>query len=190
MKTQDIAKALQERKDRSAWSKGVTVYALEMTEEAQAAGYEELTPKECKAVLLNGAADWKQYSYGGCSLIYDEDIARRVCTPSELKRKHNGRAQPRRCNACMVRRVRRDVRRKHDDADGQRLILPRLLRSLELLARNAARLARAVSLKRIGRRYDARRPQTQGGKRNESRYKYRNGQRNGPIRRTEVLRIL
>lgn len=34
MKTLDIAKALHERKDRSAWNKGVTAYALEMIEEA------------------------------------------------------------------------------------------------------------------------------------------------------------
>lgn len=92
MKTLDIAKALQERKDRSAWDKGVTAYALEMIEEAQAAGYEELTPKDCKSVLLNGASSWEAYSYGGCSLIYDPDIAERLCTPSELKRtKHGGR---------------------------------------------------------------------------------------------------
>lgn len=93
MKTQDIAKALQERKDRSAWDKGVTVYALELIEEV--ANYvDDLDRENCKAVLLNGAADWKQYSYGGCSLFYDEDIARRVCTPSELKRKHNGALEP------------------------------------------------------------------------------------------------
>lgn len=94
MKTQDIAKALQERKDRSAWSKGVTVYALEMIEEAQAAGYEELTPKECESVLLNGASSWEAYSYGGCSLIYDPDIAERLCTPSELKRTRHGEHRP------------------------------------------------------------------------------------------------
>lgn len=93
MKTQDIAKALQERKDRSAWDKGVTVYALELIEEV--ADYvDDLDRENCKCVLLNGAADWKQYSYGACSLIYDEDIARRVCTPSELKRKHNGALEP------------------------------------------------------------------------------------------------
>ena len=94
MKTQDIAKALQERKDRSAWNKGVTVYALEMIEEAQAAGYEELTPKECESVLLNGASSWEAYSYGGCSLIYDPDIAERLCTPSELKRTRHGERRP------------------------------------------------------------------------------------------------
>lgn len=94
MKTLDIAKALQERKDRSAWDKGVTVYALELIEEAQAAGYDELTREDCKSVLLNGARDWSQYSYGGCSLIYDPDIAKRLCTPSELKRTRDGERRP------------------------------------------------------------------------------------------------
>ncbi len=33
MKTQDIAKELQERKDRSAWSRGVTAYAVDMLQQ-------------------------------------------------------------------------------------------------------------------------------------------------------------
>ena len=39
-----------------------------------------------KKDLLNGASDWNQYSWGGCSLIYNSDIAERVCSPSKLKR--------------------------------------------------------------------------------------------------------
>lgn len=34
----------------------------------------------------NGASDWNQYSWGGCSLIYNRDIAERVCNATELKR--------------------------------------------------------------------------------------------------------
>lgn len=94
MKTLDIAKALKERKDRSAWNKGVTAYALEMIEEAYEAGYEELTPQDCERVLLNGARSWEAYSYGGCSLIYDPDIAERLCTPSEFKRTRHGERRP------------------------------------------------------------------------------------------------
>ena len=30
--------------------------------------------------------DWKSYSRTGCSLIYNQDIAKRLCTPSEYKR--------------------------------------------------------------------------------------------------------
>ena len=38
-----------------------------------------------KQELLN-KADWSEYSYGGCALVYDEDIARHYCTPSELRK--------------------------------------------------------------------------------------------------------
>lgn len=41
--------------------------------------------------ILNGAKDFSQFSYSGLALIYDEDIATRLCTPSELKKKKNGK---------------------------------------------------------------------------------------------------
>lgn len=31
---------------------------------------------------------------GGCSLIYDSDIAERLCCPSELRKTHNGERRP------------------------------------------------------------------------------------------------
>lgn len=92
---------LETRNDRSAWNKGVTVYALELLAELQEAitgGYfypdDLAAPKVLEKGLLNGAGDWLQYSWGGCSLIYDGDIAARLCTPSELKRNHNGERRP------------------------------------------------------------------------------------------------
>ena len=77
-------------KANSAWKKGVKDYALEMVESAEI----ELTPENAKVTLLNGAKDWSQYSHGGCSAIYDADIAERLCTPSELKKKKDGDLQP------------------------------------------------------------------------------------------------
>lgn len=47
-----------------------------------------------KSVLLNGAADWSQYSYGGCAFVNDEDIAETLCTVTELKKTDNGRKAP------------------------------------------------------------------------------------------------
>lgn len=100
MKTiNEVREELENRKDRSAWDKGVTVYAIELLDELEEnREYNEadkyLHPLELKAELLNGAADWNQYSWGGCSLIYDGDIAERLCTPSELKRKRGGDLQP------------------------------------------------------------------------------------------------
>ena len=46
--------------------------------------------KECREWMLNGAADWSCYSWGGCSLIYDRQIATRLCGPSELKKTRHG----------------------------------------------------------------------------------------------------
>ena len=90
--------ALEERKDRSAWNKGVTLYALELVEELQErSAYEGRNPepgKECREWMLNGAQDWIQYSWGGSSLIYNGDIAERLCTPSELKKTRNGERRP------------------------------------------------------------------------------------------------
>lgn len=95
------AQTLEQRKDRSAWDKGVTVYALEMVEqlaEAAEGGYIDaddlLAPRMLRKALLNGADDWSAYSWGGCSLIYNSDIAARLCCPSELKRTRNGERRP------------------------------------------------------------------------------------------------
>jgi len=100
MKTiEEVRAELNGRKNRSAWSKGVTAYALELLDDLEE--YREFNnadthihPLELKEELLNGAEDWSQYSWGGSSLIYDFEIAERLCTPSELKRKKGGELQP------------------------------------------------------------------------------------------------
>lgn len=96
-----IVSALSARSDRSAWDKGVTCYAVEMAEELAEninGGYIKPDTINDRAALLaaclNGAKDWSQYSWGGCSLIYDGDIAERLCTPSELKKTRNGERRP------------------------------------------------------------------------------------------------
>ena len=73
---------------RSAWNRGVMRYALELINTVEIG--EEITEKN----LLNGAKDWKEYSEGGCALIYDELICRRLCTPSEIKKTRNGERNP------------------------------------------------------------------------------------------------
>lgn len=93
-----VAAELKARKDRSAWGRGVNAYAQELVEELrERAAYEGRNPepgKECQEWMLNGAQDWDQYSWGGSSLIYDGDIAERLCTPSELKKTHHGERRP------------------------------------------------------------------------------------------------
>lgn len=93
--------ALEQRKDRSAWSRGVTAYAVDMLQQIAdhykdgyiSAGDLE-TWATAEAVALNGARDWSEYSWGGSALVYDGDIAAALCTPSELKKTRNGDRRP------------------------------------------------------------------------------------------------
>ena len=96
-----LYQSIESEKQRSAWDKGVTKYALELVkqlgEQINGGYFEELDlteSKKVRAALLNGAANWSQYSWGGCSLIYDSDIAERLCNPSELKKTRNGERRP------------------------------------------------------------------------------------------------
>lgn len=94
MKTvNEIITIIEATNPRSAWNRGVKAYALELLEELPK-NVEYGSIQSLEADLLNGARDWNQYSWGGCSLIYDEDIAKRVCTPSELKKTRNGERRP------------------------------------------------------------------------------------------------
>lgn len=91
---QDI---LEARKDRSAWSRGVTKFAVELLDTVRELGAipEELTSATAIVkILLNGAEDWYQYSYGGSWMVYDSDIAQVLCTPSELKKTRYGERNP------------------------------------------------------------------------------------------------
>lgn len=93
-----IREALEARKDRSAWHRGVTAYALELVDTlAERAAYEGRDPqsrKECREWMLNGAQSWNEYSWGGSALIYNGDIAARLCSPSELVKTRNGERRP------------------------------------------------------------------------------------------------
>lgn len=89
------------KKARSAWSRGVFEYVRELWAdlcESIEGGYfdaENLkAPQMVKKALLNGADSWNAYSWGGSSLIYDGDIARRLCCPSELKKTREGERRP------------------------------------------------------------------------------------------------
>jgi hypothetical protein len=102
MKTvNEIREAIEAKSARSAWGRGVKEYALELLEELEMAindGYfyaEDIeAPALLRRQLLNGASDWKEYSWGGSSLIYNQDIAERLCTVSELAKTRNGSRKP------------------------------------------------------------------------------------------------
>ena len=102
MKTiKELRQAIENEPARSAWDRGRKVYALELLDdldEAITGGYfaaENITDRAAlKAQMLNGADNWSQYSYGGSALIYDGDIAERLCSPSEYKRSREGERRP------------------------------------------------------------------------------------------------
>src|SRR5574343_602982 len=77
---------------KTAWKCGVIAYASELASEAAGRTWVK-TPKTIEEALLNGAPSWAEYSDGGSSLIYDADIAERLCTPSELRRSLDGDRQ-------------------------------------------------------------------------------------------------
>ena len=79
---------------RSAWNKGVQAYALELLDDDYIKLETVTGMNGLKTLLLNGAQNWHEFSYGGCSLIYDKDIAQRLCNPSELKSRNGGNWQP------------------------------------------------------------------------------------------------
>jgi len=98
MKTiNEIIEAINNENSRIAWNNGVKEYAVMIIENFNDEDFKDVsTREELKKILLNGADNWYQYSYGGCALIDDTDIAETICTPSELKRKKVGELQPNR----------------------------------------------------------------------------------------------
>lgn len=93
-----IREAIENTKTRSAWERGVIGYALEILDQVEERSeYEGQEPETIEALndyMLNGARDWNEASWGGSYEIYDGDIAKRLCTPSELKKTREGERRP------------------------------------------------------------------------------------------------
>lgn len=87
--TTAILDELNARKCRGAWDNAVNAYAIELVESLDDWDKQPENIAELREMLLNGADDWKAYSWGGSSLIYNQGIAERLCSPSELKRVTN-----------------------------------------------------------------------------------------------------
>lgn len=81
-----IIEVLKLQKPRSAWAKGVRWYAYYIIKHSDVRLTDTVQPATMKKKLLMGAPSWKDYSKGGFALIYNGDIAKRLCSPSELKR--------------------------------------------------------------------------------------------------------
>ena len=89
---------IDNKKTRSAWGRGVNEYAIEfineLTDRDNILDKLSADKKIIASDFLNGANGWTQYSYGGCALICDCDIAERLCNPSELKKTKGGERNP------------------------------------------------------------------------------------------------
>ena len=92
-KQQLVAAVAAVKPGRSAWARGVQAYAVELVENLDDSA-DLANERLLEKALLNGADNWRQYSEGGCALIYDADIAERLCSPSELKRNKCGMRAP------------------------------------------------------------------------------------------------
>lgn len=95
-----LANEIANRKTRSAWERGVTLYALDLLQTlCEAHGYNTRNGEPTKAdenTLLNGASSWDGYAWGGNGLCYNYAIAERLCNPSELKKTKDGERRPNR----------------------------------------------------------------------------------------------
>ena len=93
----EIREAISAKKARSAWDRGIKEYMREfldhVRDDRRLDENDEVAPVSVKE-LLNGAKSWQQYSEGGYSLIYDGDIAERLCPPSFQKKKKDGELPP------------------------------------------------------------------------------------------------
>lgn len=97
-----LVKKAPQRKNVSYWYRGVKNYAECLLDNLPddycmiLANNQDLEEhlKIFTKLLLNGANNWKQYSYGGNAFIYNEEIAVALCNPSEYRKTKRGEKQP------------------------------------------------------------------------------------------------
>lgn len=97
MKLNEVRRFIEGNRNynRSAWGRGLTEYANELIDTLEEYDEDELANASLvRKAMLNGAVNWSDYSWSGCSLIYNGDIAARLATPSELKRTRGGALKP------------------------------------------------------------------------------------------------
>lgn len=84
-----LIKAVKGYKPRNAYERGVKKYAIEILERRDPKPREQIDVGSdlwrLEDKLLDNAGSWGNYSWGGCSLIEDHKIAKRLLTPYEYK---------------------------------------------------------------------------------------------------------
>jgi hypothetical protein len=106
------AAKIEAMRPRGAWNKAVQSYALELLEDI-----EDHAAPITDDLLRNGARTWQDYSYGGSALIYNAEIAERLCSPSELRRTRGGELPPSIRETwldCQARALRQAARLVHN----------------------------------------------------------------------------
>lgn len=103
MDLKTLREKLENHKARSYWAEGVKDYAAKILATLEgcehfnnmnAGEYDYTGSMQNHLDALNGAKDWREYSWGGCSLVSNCAIAETLCTPSELKKTRNGARKP------------------------------------------------------------------------------------------------
>ena len=89
-----LKNSIKNIRTRGAWNSGVKDYALMLLNSTEFPDGEVTSADDLRSTILNGSANWQEYSENGYALIYDEDIASMLCTPTELKRTKNGKVNP------------------------------------------------------------------------------------------------
>lgn len=85
------------RTERSCWSRGVASLVRDYAEDVlREHDGETATIKEFDQLWNCGAETLRDAVYGGCFDIWNYDIAKRLCTPSEFKRTKEGMREPNR----------------------------------------------------------------------------------------------
>lgn len=105
MTIKELNEKISAENPRSFWDNGVKSYALEILGNGESNGLfsenTDFSTVELSDLLNHVDAEnlgrWetcKAVSWGGNFEIYDPEIARRLCTPSELKKTRNGEKAP------------------------------------------------------------------------------------------------
>ena len=68
----------------SQYSKVVKFYSFFLLDKLQE-DYKDFQPSKISDILLNGSSSWREYSYDGNALIYNEDLEHLLLKPNACK---------------------------------------------------------------------------------------------------------
>ena len=95
MNIKQLENEIEKEKANSAWDKGVKNYCFEIIDNIKnnynyhGEDLKSFDFKSLQKLALNGADTWSQYSWGGCSLVYNWDILKALFSPSIVKKYEN-----------------------------------------------------------------------------------------------------